>query len=171
MIKRVREELDLPIAIMLDTKGPEYRIGTFREGKILLRDGDPFTFTTRDVPGDGSIVSVSYNGLPQNLSAGDPILVNNGLVSFEVVSVEDTEIRCRVVAGGELSDRKSMSFPGKVLDHEYLSAQDREDLLFGIENGVDFVAASFVSCKQDALDVKNFLAAHGGENIDVIAKI
>lgn len=171
MIKRVREELDLPIAIMLDTKGPEYRIGTFREGKILLRDGDPFTFTTRDVPGDGSIVSVSYSGLPQNLSAGDPILVNNGLVSFEVVSVEDTEIRCRVVAGGELSDRKSMSFPGKVLDHEYLSAQDREDLLFGIENGVDFVAASFVSCKQDALDVKNFLAAHGGENIDVIAKI
>lgn len=171
MIHRVREELGLPIAVMLDTKGPEYRIRTFENGRIRLADGAPFTFTTRDVPGTETLVAVNYVGLPQNLHPGDTILVNNGLVSFEVQSVEDTEIHCRVLHGGELSDRKSMSFPGKVFDHEYLSEQDKDDLLFGIENGVDFVAASFVSRKQDVLDVKNFLAAHGGAQIDVIAKI
>ena len=171
MIKRVREELGLPIAIMLDTKGPEYRIRTFEKGRVQLADGAEFTFTTRDIVGDEHIVGVNYAGLPQNLRAGDTILVNNGLVSFQVTAIEGTEIHCRVENGGELSDRKSMSFPGKVFDHEYLSAQDRDDLLFGIENDVDFVAASFVSRKQDVLDLKNFLAAHGGEHIDVIAKI
>ena len=171
MIHRVREELGLPIAVMLDTKGPEYRIRTFENGRVRLDDGAEFTFTTRDVPGNEALVAVNYAGLPQNLHPGDTILVNNGLVSFEVQSVEGTEIHCRVVHGGELSDRKSMSFPGKVFDHAYLSEQDKDDLLFGIENDVDFVAASFVSRKQDVLDVKNFLAAHGGAQIDVIAKI
>jgi pyruvate kinase len=115
MIKAVREELDLPIAIMLDTKGPEYRIKTFRDGRITLRDGDPFTFTTRDVIGDETVVSVSYRDLTNDLSVGDHILVNNGLVVFEVTEIDGTEIRCRVINGGVLSDRKSMSFPGKVL--------------------------------------------------------
>ncbi len=171
MIKQVRETLGLPIAIMLDTKGPEYCIRTFEKGKVTLTDGADFTFTTRDVPGDEHIVSVSYSGLPENLHVGDTILVNNGLVSFCVTAIEGTEIRCHVTAGGELSDRKSMSFPGKVLDHAYLSEQDKEDLLFGIENGVDFVAASFISRRQDVLDLKTFLAEHGGAGIDVIAKI
>ncbi len=171
MIKAVREELNLPIAIMLDTKGPEYRIKTFREGKVTLKDGAEFTFTTRDVVGDESIVSVSYQGLAEDLDVGDRILVNNGLVIFEVLAIEGTEIRCRVITGGVLSDRKSMSFPGKVLRQVYMSDQDRADLLFGIRNGVDFVAASFVSCKQDMLDLKGFLKENGGENIDVIAKI
>ena len=171
MIKAVREELNLPIAIMLDTKGPEYRIKTFRDGKVTLADGAEFTFTTRDVVGDGSIVSVSYPGLADDLSTGDRILVNNGLVIFEVLAIEGTEIRCRVVTGGVLSDRKSMSFPGKVLRQVYMSDQDRADLLFGIRNGVDFVAASFVSCKQDLLDLKGFLRENGGEDIDIIAKI
>ena len=171
MIKAVREELNLPIAIMLDTKGPEYRIKTFQNGKIQLSDGDEFTFTTRDVVGDGHIVSVNYRGLAEDMSPGDRILVNNGLVIFEVKEIEDTEIRCTVLTGGVLSDRKSMSFPGKVLKQVYLSEQDKEDLLFGIRNDVDFVAASFVSCKQDMLDLKGFLKEHGGENIDVIAKI
>ena len=171
MIKSVREELGLPIAIMLDTKGPEYRLRTFRDGKITLNDGDAFTFTTREVEGDQSIVSVSYKGLAEDLSVGDRVLVNNGLVIFEVTGIEGTEIRCRVVTGGVLSDRKSMSFPGKVMRQTYLSEQDKADLLFGIENDVDYVAASFVSCRQDLLDLKGFLHTHGGDNIDVIAKI
>ena len=171
MIKAVREELGLPIAIMLDTKGPEYRIKTFQSGKIELADGAEFTFTTRDVIGDESIVSVSYKGLADDLEVGDRVLVNNGLVIFEVTAIEGTEIRCRTVVGGVLSDRKSMSFPGKVMRQTYKSEQDKADLLFGIENGVDFVAASFVSCKQDLLDMKAFLDANGGSDIGVIAKI
>lgn len=171
MIKEVREELDMPIAIMLDTKGPEYRIKTFKDGKITLPDGGTFTFTTRDVVGDESIVSVSYKGLAEDLEPGDRILVNNGLVVFKVNEIEGTEIRCTVIAGGVLSDRKSMSFPGKVMRQVYLSEQDKADLLFGIKNDVDFVAASFVSCKQDMIDLKGFLAENGGQNIDVVAKI
>ncbi len=171
MIKAVREELGIPIAIMLDTKGPEYRIGTFQNGKIELKDGEVFTFTTREVQGDETVVSVSYKGLMEDLAPGDRILVNNGLVIFEVESLDETDARCRVLTGGVLSDRKSMSFPGKVLNQPFLSDHDREDLLFGIRNGVDFVAASFVSRKQDILDMKEFLHANGGDGIDVIAKI
>lgn len=171
MIKRVREKLNLPIAIMLDTKGPEYRICTFKEGKIHLSDGDEFTFTARKVEGDNREVSVNYPGIAKDLTVGDRILVNNGLVIFEVTDTTETDVHCRVLAGGDLSDRKSMSFPGKLLNQPYLSDQDKEDLLFGIRNEVDFVAASFVSRKQDLSDLKAFLAANGGEGIDVIAKI
>ena len=171
MIKTVREELDLPIAIMLDTKGPKYRTGTFKNGKIHLNDGDLFTFTTREVEGDETIVSVSYKNLAREMQPGDTILVNNGLVIFRVLAVEGPDIRCQAIVGGDLSDRKSMSFPNKVLKQPYLSEQDRKDLLLGIENGVDFIAASFVSSKDDILDLKAFLSAHGGRSIDVIAKI
>ena len=171
MIHKVRKALGLPIAIMLDTKGPEYRICTFKNKKILLQDGDAFTFTTRQVEGDGTIVGVSYAGLANDLSVGDTVLVNNGLVIFTVERIEGTEIHCRVVVGGELSDRKSMSFPHKVLEQVYLSEQDKDDLLFGIRNGIDFVAASFVSRRQDVLDVRNFLDANGGQDIEIIAKI
>jgi len=171
MIKSVREELNLPIAIMLDTKGPEYRIKTFKDGKVSIKDGDPFTFTTRDIVGDETIVSVNYKGLAEDISVGDRILVCNGLLIFEVTSIEGTEIHCTTISGGEMGNKKSMSFPGKVMRQEYLSEQDKADLLFGIKNGVDFVAASFVSRKQDLLDLKRFLRQHGGGDIDVIAKI
>ena len=171
MIHKVRKALGLPIAIMLDTKGPEYRICTFKNKKILLQDGGAFTFTTRQVEGDGTIVGVSYAGLANDLSVGDTVLVNNGLVIFTVERIEGTEIHCRVVVGGELSDRKSMSFPHKVLEQVYLSERDKDDLLFGIRNGIDFVAASFVSRRQDVLDVRNFLDANGGQDIEIIAKI
>ncbi|MDO4742805.1 MAG: pyruvate kinase [bacterium] len=171
MIKKVRNELDLPIAIMLDTKGPEYRIKTFKNGKVTVADGAEFTFTTRNVEGDESCVSVNYEGLVKDLKTGDRILVNNGLVVFEIKEIIDTEIVCKTIIGGELSDRKSMSFPNKVLNKEYLGEQDKKDLLFGIENQVDFIAASFVSRKQDLIDLKNFLKENGGEDIDVIAKI
>lgn len=171
MIKKVRDSLGLPIAIMLDTKGPEYRIKTFKNSKITLNDGDKFAFTTRDIEGDESIVSVNYEGLMNDLSVGDRVLVNNGLVIFEVEEINGTDALCRVITGGELSDRKSMSFPNKVLNQIYLSEQDKEDILFGIQNGVDFIAASFVSRKQDLLDVKEFLHENGGDGIELIAKI
>ena len=171
LIKRVREKLGLPIAILLDTKGPEYRIKTFENGKIFLNDGDKFTFTSDDVEGNEERVSVSYKGLPSEMRAGDRILLNNGLVIFEVESTDHANIYCKVLVGGELSNRKSMSFPGKVLKQIYLSDYDKSDLLFGIENDVDFIACSFVSVRQDLIDVKNFLNANGGENIDIIAKI
>lgn len=170
-IKRIREKLDIPLAILLDTKGPEYRIRTFKNGKIELHEGDTFTFTSDEVEGDEHMVSVSYKNLPDELSAGDTILLNNGLLSFRVTEIKGREIICTVTAGGELSDRKSMSFPNKVLKQKYLSETDKKDLLFGIKNGVDFIACSFVSVKQDLLDIKKFLHANGGEDIDVIAKI
>ena len=171
IIKKVREELKLPIAVMLDTKGPEYRIKTFENSKIFLYDGDNFTFTTDDIIGNEKKVSVNYKGLENELFAGDTILLNNGLLKFEVTEIDGHDIKCKVICGGELSDRKSMSFPGKVLKQEYLSNQDKEDILFGIKNDIDFIACSFVSNKQDLLDVKEFLNENSGENIELIAKI
>lgn len=170
-IKKLRTELGLPIAIMLDTKGPEYRIGTFEDGKITLNTGDTFTFTTEPVTGSSERVSVSYPGLARDLEAGDTVLVNDGLIALTVTATTDTDVICRVTAGGVLSDRKSMSFPNKVLKQDFLSEQDKRDLLFGIENDVDFVAASFVSRKQDLVDLNTFLRENGGKDITVIAKI
>ena len=171
LIKQVREELELPIGIMLDTKGPEYRIRTFAQGKVTVKEGDTFTFTTDEVEGDETRVSVNYKGLVNDLSIGDRILVNNGLVVFEVTALEGANAVCRVVIGGVLSNRKSMCFPNKVMTGPYLSEQDKQDLLFGIQNGVDFVAASFVSTREDIQELKDFLTANGGEDIDLIAKI
>ncbi len=171
LVKAVREELSLPIAIMLDTKGPEYRIKTFEGGKILLSDGDRFTFTTDEIVGNLARVSVSYAKLPEELSVGDTILLNNGLLSFIVEDIHGSDIDCRVTSGGVLSDRKSMSFPGKVMKQPYLSEQDKEDIRFGVENGIDYIACSFVSCKKDLLDVRAYMAEIGAEGIELIAKI
>ena len=171
LIKRVRDKLGAPIAIMLDTKGPEYRIKTFKNKKITLSDGDEFIFTVDDVIGDETRVSVNYPHLIEELSVGDKILVNNGLVIFEVEKLRERDAVCRVLSGGELSDSKSMHFPNKVLMGEYLSEKDKADLIFGIENQVDFVAASFVSTKSDIESIRTFLDENGGSDIDVIAKI
>lgn len=171
LINKVREKLGLPIAIMLDTKGPEYRIKTFADKKVVVSDGDTFTFTTEDVVGDNTIVSVNYAHLMEDLSIGDTIMVNNGLVVFEVRELTDTKAVCTVIAGGELSDRKSMNFPNKTLSHAYLSDQDKADILFGIENDVDFIAASFVSCKEDVMSIRRLLNENGGQDINIIAKI
>ncbi len=170
-IKKVREELNLPIAIMLDTKGPEYRIGVFEGGKVELKAGDKFTFTTEDVTGDCTRVSVSYKNLSKELSVGDTILLNNGLLEFRVTGTTATEIECDIICGGVVSDRKSMAFPGKHILQEYLSERDKEDILFGIKNEIDFIACSFVSVKQDLADVHEFLEANGGKGISLIAKI
>ena len=170
-VKAVRDELVLPIAIMLDTKGPEYRIKTFEEGKTELSEGDTFTFTTNDIIGNKDRVSVSYADLPKELSAGDTILLNNGLLSFKVESISDSDIVCKVINGGTLSDRKSMSFPGKVMKQPYLSEQDKSDIAFGVKNEVDYIACSFVSCKEDLIAVRNYMKDIGAENIELIAKI
>ena len=171
LIKQVRQQLDLPIAIMLDTKGPEYRIGTFAGDKITVQTGERFTFTTEDVVGDETRVSVNYKDLIKNLAVGDRVLVNNGLVVFEVEELSGCNAICRVVTGGVLSNRKSMSFPNKVMSGPYLSEKDKADLLFGIENDVDFVAASFVSKAGDLMELRQFLDDNGGNHIDIIAKI
>lgn len=171
LVKKVREKLGLPIAILLDTKGPEYRIKTFKNGKVILNEGDTFIFTADEIEGDETKVSVNYKGLAKDLNKGDKILLNNGLLSFEVVDTTESDVICKANVGGELSDRKSMSFPNKTLKQVYLSEQDKQDILFGIENDIDFIACSFVSCRQDLLDVKEFLKANGGEDISIIAKI
>ncbi len=157
LIDKLRKELSLPIAILLDTKGPEYRIRRFRDGKVTLMEGEDFTFTTRELDGDETIVSVNYKGLADDLDPGDIILLNNGLLKFRVKEIIDTDIHCEILVGGELSDRKSMSFPNKLLKQPYLSEQDKADLIFAMEHDVDFIACSFVSCRQDLLDVKNFM--------------
>lgn len=172
LIKAVRQKLDLPIAILLDTKGPEYRIKTFEKGKINLNEGDTFAFTTEDVVGNQEKVSVTYKGLCEEMAIGDKILLNNGLIIFEVTDIKSPEVICKVLAGGELSDRKSMAFPGKVLKQKYLSEQDKADIKFGIENDIDFVACSFVSTAQDLRDVQEFIdSINPNSRITLIAKI
>lgn len=171
LVKKVREKLQLPIPILLDTKGPEYRIRTFENHHIHLNDGDTFTFTVDEIEGTQEKVSVSYKGLVEDLEVGDIILVNDGLVKLQVQEKTARDLICTTLIGGDLSDRKSMSFPNKVLKQVYLSEQDKKDLLFGIENDIDFVACSFVSCAQDVIDVREFLNANGGERVQMIAKI
>lgn len=171
MIKKVREKLKKPIAIMLDTKGPEFRLGLFENGSIEKKEGEKFIFTTEKVVGNEQRVSVSYENLAKELSEGDIILVNNGLSKFRVTKINGNDIETVTEVGGVISNRKSLAFPDKMLKQVYLSEQDKADILFGIKNGVDFIACSFVSCKQDLLDVKEFINANGGQDIEIIAKI
>lgn len=171
LIKNVRNKLNIPLSIMLDTKGPEYRIGTFINNKISVNVDDTFIFTPEDIVGDNSRVSVNYPHLATNLNIGDIILVNNGLVKFQVSGFMNKDVITRVIIGGELSNRKSMSFPNKVMHGPYLSEQDRADILFGIKNDVDFIAASFVSSAEDLKELRTFINDNDGESIDIIAKI
>ncbi len=173
MIRKVREEKKVPLPILLDTKGPEFRIKTFKNGKITLHDGDTFIFTTEDIIGDETRVSVSFTGICEQMFPGDKILLNNGLMVFEVEKVEKPNVICKTLIGGELSNRKSMFFPDKTLKMEYLSEQDKADLKFGVEQEIDFVACSFVSCAEDIIAVRNWLRECGDVNdqIELIAKI
>ena len=171
LVKKVREKLCLPIAILLDTKGPEYRIRTFKDGKVEIATGATFTFTIDEIEGDESKVSVNYKLLNKDLKPGDVLTVNNGLVKFQVEKIEGSDIITKCLLGGTLSNRKSMSFPNKVMSGPYLSEQDKEDIIFGIKHGVDFVAASFVSTAQDVKDIRKLLDENGGSDIEIIAKI
>lgn len=171
LIKKVREKLNYPLPIMLDTKGPEYRIKTFKNHAVEINDGDMFILTVDEVEGDESRVSVTYKNLINELSVGEQILVCDGLIKLEVAQIKGNDAVCKVIIGGKLSDRKSMNFPNHVMPGDYLSEQDKADLLFGIKNDVDFVAASFVSTANDVKELREFLNDNGGEKIDIIAKI
>ncbi len=171
LIKKVREKLNKPIAIMLDTKGPEYRVGLFAGHKAVVKSGDTFTFTTDDIEGDSTRCTVSYKNLINEIDIAQIILVNNGLLSFKVESKTKTEAVCRVIDGGVISDRKSMNFPGHVSRAVYLSSDDKDDILFGLENGIDYIALSFVSNQNDVKSVRNFIDRNGGEHVELIAKI
>ena len=171
IIKKLRKELDVPLAILLDTKGPEIRIGTFENNRIELFRGQHFTLTTRETSGNNTRVSVSYKDLPGHLKEGDTILIDDGLIALSVEHTTDTDILCTVKNGGNLSDRKSINIPGIKLDMPYMTEKDKSDILFGIENDVDFIAASFVRTANDIKEIKEILTANGGEDIKIIAKI
>ena len=171
LVKAVREKLGLPIAILLDTKGPEYRIRTFKDGKVEIATGATFTFTIDEIEGDETKVAVNYKLLNKDLKPGDVLTVNNGLVKFQVEEIAGNDIITKCLQGGTLSNRKSMSFPNKVMSGPYLSEQDKEDIIFGIKHGVDFVAASFVSTAQDVKDIRKLLDENGGSDIEIVAKI
>ncbi len=170
-IRKVSSRLKLPIAILLDTKGPEFRIKTFADGKVELKRGDTFTFRSYESVGDKTGVSVNFEGLTKDVKSGDHILVSNGLMDFVVKEIKGDDVICETQNDGVLSDRKSMNFPGKIMSAEFLSAQDKEDILFGIEQGVDFIACSFVSKAENLKDVRDYLDANGSPDIELIAKI
>ena len=170
-IRALREELSRPIAIMLDTKGPEVRLGTFENGKVHLEKGQAFTLTTRNVVGNAEHASISYADLPQDVKEGDTILIDDGLVGMTVRSLTATDIVCTVHNEGDISDRKSVNVPDVELSMPYLSQRDKEDIAFGIRNGVDFVAASFTRSAADILDISKFFSQEGRTNISIIAKI
>ncbi len=170
-IKAVREELDLPIAIMLDTKGPEIRLGDFKDGEITVEPGDEFTFTTRDILGDQNIVSISYEGLPEDVEIGTVILVDDGLVEMEVVQVDGTEIKCKALNTGDMSNHKGVNVPNVKLSLPSLVQKDIDDIIFGIKNEVDFIAPSFIRKAEDVLEIRRILEENGGEDIEIISKI
>ncbi|MCI9195279.1 MAG: pyruvate kinase [Angelakisella sp.] len=170
-VKRLREELKLPVATLLDTKGPEIRLRDFEGGSVVLAAGERFTITTREVMGDASIGSITYAGLPGDVTAGSRILIDDGLVELVVESIQDTDIHCTVKNGGKISNHKGINVPGVSLSIPYLSEADKADLLFGIREGFDFVAASFVRSAQDVLAIKDFLGENGGRHIKIISKI
>lgn len=169
--RKVRDELELPAAIMLDTKGPEIRIKTFENQHVILKDGADFTLTTRDIKGNEKEVSITFKNLPEQLERGDRVLIDDGRIELTVISTTETDIHCKVEIGGEISDKKGVNIPGKHLDLPYISKQDEADLIFGVEQNVDFVAASFVRSKEDVIAVRNLLDYYGGHNIKVISKI
>lgn len=171
-IQTLRKEMNMPIGIMLDTKGPEIRIKTFQQTPVELVEGDTFTLTTRDVEGTKEIVSITYEGLPQDVQPGTVILIDDGLVAMEVLEVKDgTDIVCKVKNGGQLSNRKGVNVPGVDVKLPSITEKDIDDILFGIQQGIDFIAASFIRKAQDVLEIRQLLQENGGEGIQIISKI
>lgn len=169
-IREIGAETGEHIPIMLDTRGPELRVGEFANGAVQLEAGQAFTLTSRKVTGSASEVSVNYDGFPKVISVGDRVQLDDGLLEMDVTAIRGQDVECRVLAGGMLSDRKRVAVPGHDLDLPSLSDEDREDLLFGIEQGVDLIAASFIRNADDMRSMKTFLAEHGCTT-PVIAKI
>ena len=171
-LKKLRKEMKIPVAILLDTKGPEIRTGVLENGqKVTLKEGQKFVLTTRELIGNSSCVSVTYDRLPEDVKEGDRILVDDGLIELKVLGLTEAEITCEVVNGGELGERKGVNVPNVSVNLPAITDKDKEDLLFGIQQGVDYVAASFIRKAEDVKEIKGFLKEHGGEHIDVISKI
>ncbi len=172
MIQQASEDSDMPIAIMLDTKGPEIRTGKFKMDVVELMQGDHFTITTRDVEGDQNICSVSYSGIVQDVKVGDRILIDDGLVSLKIMEIpNETDILCLVENQGEIKDHKGVNLPGVKTNLPAITDKDISDIQFGIEMGVDFIAASFVRKAEDVLEIRKILEDHGADHIKIIPKI
>lgn len=169
--RKVRDELGMPAAVLLDTRGPEIRVKNFVNGKEYLKEGNEFTITTRDVEGTEEIVSVTYKDFPKELEPGNLILINDGKIVVKVKRIDDSDVVGIVVHGGEISNHKGINLPNVNLNMEYMSEQDRKDILFGIENDVDYIAASFVRSAEDVKVIRNLLEENGGHKIKIIAKI
>ena len=169
--RRVRDEQDRPAAILLDTKGPEIRLGDFENGSEILEEGDEFTLTSEECPGTKERVSTTYKALPSQVSLGTSILIDDGRVRLRVTGTTEDEVRCIVVNGGKVSNRKGVNIPNQSLDLEYISEADRQDILFGIEMDVDYVAASFVRSGADVKVLRSLLNENGGDRIKIISKI
>lgn len=171
MVKKLRTELGLPVAILLDTKGPEVRTRDFEGGKVEVKAGDFFTLTTREILGDSTITSITYKDLYKDVQVGTHILIDDGLIELQVTSISGEDILCTVITGGTISNHKGINVPDVHLNMPYLSEVDESDILFGIEQDVDFVAASFVRSAKDVLEIRELLNANGGNNINIISKI
>lgn len=169
--RRVRDELDRPAAVLLDTKGPEIRLGDFENGSEILEEGDEFTLTSEECLGTKERVSTTYKALPSQVSLGTSILIDDGRVRLRVAGTTEDEVRCIVVNGGKVSNRKGVNIPNQSLDLEYISEADRQDILFGIEMDVDYVAASFVRSGADVKVLRSLLNENGGDRIKIISKI
>ncbi len=169
--KAVREKLNIPVAMLLDTKGPEIRIKDFENKSIELKEGQIFTITTRDIVGNNDLVSITYKGLPNDVSKGKRILIDDGLIELIVLEVKGNDIKCEVKNGGIVSGYKGVNVPGVAVKMPYMSEKDREDILFGIKNDFDFIAASFVRTHFDVLEIRKVLEKNGGKDILIIAKI
>ena len=170
-LRRLREEKNLPVGIMLDTKGPEIRLGKFQGGKVELNAGQSFTLTTRELLGDATRASISYAGLPGDVAPGQHILLDDGLIDLKVARIEGEQIVCQVENGGSIGDRKGVNVPGAQIGLPAITQKDIDDILFGVDQGVDFIAASFVRKASDVLEIRQILEAHRGEHIHIIAKI
>ena len=171
LFKSVREKLNLYIPMMLDTKGPEIRIGTFAERKVYLNDGEFFTLSHDECEGTKDKVYVNYPLLSTDVSVGTTILINDGIINLEVVEIIEKDVKCKVIHGGALTDRKSVNIPGLKLNLPLLTEKDEEDIIFGINNGFDIIAVSFVRSPLDIIAIKNILKQHNATHIKIIAKI
>ena len=171
MIKKLREELNLPVAALLDTKGPEIRIGDVEGGKLELKPGQEFTLTTEEMLGTEKKVTITYKELYKDVEPGDSILIDDGLIGMEVVRIDESDIVCRVKNGGFISNHKGVNVPGVELNMPFVSPKDLADIVFAVEQDYDFIAASFTRTAEDIMEIRKILQEHGGEKIHIIAKL
>lgn len=170
-LKEIREELNNPIAALLDTKGPEIRVKCFAEGSVILESGQQFMLTTSDVEGDATKVAITYENLYLDVKPGDHILIDDGLIDMVVKEIKAKDIICEVLNGGKVSNKKGINVPGVEVKMPFISQKDFDDILFGIEQGFDFIAASFVRNKEDVMEIRKILKDNHCEGMKIIAKI